>query len=57
VRFKADVEVVERQGIPLTHQEAAGGRRGVREGRGRIADWVDQGGDGWGSQELGARRG
>jgi hypothetical protein len=34
VRFKADVGVVERQGTPLTHPEAAGGCR-VREG-GRI---------------------
>jgi hypothetical protein len=34
VRFKADVEGVERQGTPLTHPEAAGGCR-VREG-GRI---------------------
>jgi hypothetical protein len=31
VRFKADVEVVEWQGAPLTHPEAAGGCR-VREG-------------------------
>jgi hypothetical protein len=33
VRFKADVEGVERQGAPLTHPEAAGGYR-VREGGG-----------------------
>jgi hypothetical protein len=47
VRFKkADVEVVEQQGTPLTHPEAAGGCR-VREG-GRIGST---------KAVMGARRG
>jgi hypothetical protein len=45
--FKADVEGVERQGTPLTHQEAAGGSaRG--DGLGRPRQW-------WGRCSEGVR--
>jgi hypothetical protein len=54
VRFKADVEVVERQGTPLTHPETAGGCR-VREG-GRIGSTKAVMGQVLGGGEMSSKR-
>jgi hypothetical protein len=54
VRFKADVEVVERQGAPLTHPEAAGGCW-VREG-GRIGSTKAVMGKVLGGGEMSSKR-
>jgi hypothetical protein len=54
VRFKADVEVVERQGTPLTHPEAAGGCR-VRVG-GRFGSTTVVMGQVLGGGEMSSKR-
>jgi hypothetical protein len=54
VRFKADVEGVERQGAPLTHPEAAGGCT-VREG-GRVGSTKAVMGQVLGGGEVSSKR-
>jgi hypothetical protein len=55
VRFKADIEGVERQGTPLTHPEAAAGGCRVREG-GRVGSTKAVVGQVLGGGEMSSKR-